>query len=711
MAAPTLLMITSPNFSIHGSVKAWNTISHRSRAGALFEQMGAANAFVNQGNPRPIVLKGPTLLDPIKLAFAISISWIVAVHPCNAAQASGAPPNSASVVTESLIVPDGVRFPKNIARVPDAVTRYIAFDGNITYLFPTYSVVGAEIEVRGQRRVAFSEDGFQPSVLPGNAEAGDNVRVEFILLDYLRIPGMAARFLREGLPESQIGQPAMDFRNGIARIWIAENTTPFAITRFSRLDGPSAVKGVAFKLSETEALQLKEIRASDISVEIEIPYDVTFVTNDIILNVDSLRVAARTVLNSLSTTPKGDEPEFLTSLGVQGGQGSQTTALSGLIRKALLVEAMQRRGTQVSPALIDRLMDRLSLEDLVSGQDLTDSSILTFLMADNVQVTAALSTLRKLTSVVSGKTEMDKERFFETLRNTKRYQDINGNTSFNYGPIGGGIGGGVTQNEEALTRSISSAKDFFSQVTNVQRAVEGNLSTLKGLRLRQLKGQIETNLDSRAVTWGNFTEGQKAHIVKLDVAFTKGFRSRDELRTMQEEIRRLIRGASLDAAPIGAIQAYSAEAPPLGWLVCNGAAVPKSTYPDLFNVIGDKFGDSRQLDTFTVPDLRGMFLRGLDLGAGRDPDGAGRTIGSAQRDELKTHTHVSPMREHGDLSSQFDTSTLSGRSMWPAQTGLTRFLNNGYSGGAETRPKNVAVNFIIKAKLTLPTGIDLDDLR
>ena len=71
--------------------------------------------------------------------------------------------------------------------------------------------------------------------------------------------------------------------------------------------------------------------------------------------------------------------------------------------------------------------------------------------------------------------------------------------------------------------------------------------------------------------------------------------------------------------PIG----YGAVVPP-GTLLCNGASVLQSAYPQLFVAIGATWGavDSTH---FSLPDLRGKFLRGQDGGAGNDPDRASRT--------------------------------------------------------------------------------------
>jgi microcystin-dependent protein len=53
---------------------------------------------------------------------------------------------------------------------------------------------------------------------------------------------------------------------------------------------------------------------------------------------------------------------------------------------------------------------------------------------------------------------------------------------------------------------------------------------------------------------------------------------------------------------------------PNGWLLCNGAAVSRTTYADLFAVIGTTFGTGDGSTTFNIPDFRGRVPAGVDEG-------------------------------------------------------------------------------------------------
>ena len=165
--------------------------------------------------------------------------------------------------------------------------------------------------------------------------------------------------------------------------------------------------------------------------------------------------------------------------------------------------------------------------------------------------------------------------------------------------------------------------------------------------------------------------------------------------------------------PIGTIMAYGGDTTnkdvvqqlvAQGWLPCDGRPVTRQDYGDLFNAIGTAYGAGDARTTFQVPDFRGRFLRGTDQGTKRDPDAGSRRaeaggnsgdkVGSIQDDQFKEHTHTYNMFPHSRLEiSLRDPFIGEGRN--PAES-------RWKAGGNETRPKNVYVNWIIKAKHLLP---------
>jgi microcystin-dependent protein len=149
----------------------------------------------------------------------------------------------------------------------------------------------------------------------------------------------------------------------------------------------------------------------------------------------------------------------------------------------------------------------------------------------------------------------------------------------------------------------------------------------------------------------------------------------------------------ISVTPIGGIMAWPVDAIPAGWFKCNGQLVSKVTYPTLFALLGITYGPGNA-DNFALPDFRAMFLRGVDEGRGND---LGRVIGSTQADEFKSHDHK-PLFLHGSNADNGDPGdwVLTSGSQ---DNGLRAFpdTHGTANGGAETRPVNVAIHWIIKA--------------
>jgi microcystin-dependent protein len=150
-------------------------------------------------------------------------------------------------------------------------------------------------------------------------------------------------------------------------------------------------------------------------------------------------------------------------------------------------------------------------------------------------------------------------------------------------------------------------------------------------------------------------------------------------------------GPSGPGLSAGAVIYHASSTPPTGFIKANGASLSTSTYAALFAAIGYTFGGSG--GSFNVPDLRGEFLRGWDDSRGVD---SGRSFGSAQADEFKSHTHTGSSLAAGTI--WLSRYQLSGGT-WPNERdGNTSGTGSptGATGGTETRPRNVALLACIK---------------
>jgi len=68
----------------------------------------------------------------------------------------------------------------------------------------------------------------------------------------------------------------------------------------------------------------------------------------------------------------------------------------------------------------------------------------------------------------------------------------------------------------------------------------------------------------------------------------------------------------VNRSEVGAIKPWTKTTAPDGYLLCNGAAVSRSTYADLFAVISTTYGSGDGSTTFNVPQLQGKMPQGYD---------------------------------------------------------------------------------------------------
>ena len=175
--------------------------------------------------------------------------------------------------------------------------------------------------------------------------------------------------------------------------------------------------------------------------------------------------------------------------------------------------------------------------------------------------------------------------------------------------------------------------------------------------------------------------------------------------------------------PAGTVISYCKESyDGKDWLICDGAELEKSKYPDLYTAIGDVWGKAKANGNFCIPDMRGVFLRGYD--PVHKFDGA-EAFGHFQQSAIKAHSHNASSSIAGEHSHE----VLYGRPksyinndvhdfyqhyllkkgnykfIGTKETSPIKFSGNHRhkvtveeSGSDDVRPYNVAVNYIIKVR-------------
>ena len=183
----------------------------------------------------------------------------------------------------------------------------------------------------------------------------------------------------------------------------------------------------------------------------------------------------------------------------------------------------------------------------------------------------------------------------------------------------------------------------------------------------------------------------------------------------QNKLLKLIAGGTLWAdCPVGTINAYGGATAPDGWMLCQGQAVSRTEYADLFAVIGTVFGSGDGSTTFNVPDFRGEFLRGAGTNS-HSGQGNGGSVGTHQ-DGTTVVTSIMGNGYGVIYNMTNGTVASSTYDKWVGNSGntyvhnTTQYETESYAnviGTGKARPTNTSVNFIIKAKQT-PLPADLE---
>jgi phage-related tail fiber protein len=162
------------------------------------------------------------------------------------------------------------------------------------------------------------------------------------------------------------------------------------------------------------------------------------------------------------------------------------------------------------------------------------------------------------------------------------------------------------------------------------------------------------------------------------------------------------------ALPVGVPVPWPGETAPEGWLKCNGATFTASLYPKL----------ALAYPSGKLPDLRGEFIRGWDDGRGVD---SGRVLMASQSHALEIHNHYLPTGA-GSVTAPNTPYASIADEKWNSRVAINKHVNvnNDYAAtypltrgdltnieknvygdvgtfGNETRPRNIAFNYIVRA--------------
>ncbi len=162
---------------------------------------------------------------------------------------------------------------------------------------------------------------------------------------------------------------------------------------------------------------------------------------------------------------------------------------------------------------------------------------------------------------------------------------------------------------------------------------------------------------------------------------------------------------ALSHVPAGAITQYGAASAPTGWLLCDGAAVSRTTYSALFAIVATTYGVGDGSSTFNLPDLQGNVAVGKD---GETFTDIGDTGGVEEHPlttaEMPAHGHAVNFRFESNLvlvDSSLETTVAGGNKVDHLTQDTTISTDTGPTGGDPVEAHTnlqpyLVLNYIIK---------------
>jgi microcystin-dependent protein len=215
-----------------------------------------------------------------------------------------------------------------------------------------------------------------------------------------------------------------------------------------------------------------------------------------------------------------------------------------------------------------------------------------------------------------------------------------------------------------------------------------------------------TKVDGIAATFADVNFAAVHYWMKVELK--EGSNYRELSYTVLPSVPYARVAANASTMPAGTVVSFMGNEAniPEGWLLCDGSTVSRSQYTALYAAIGTVWGFGDNATTFNLPDLRGVFERGVSGASGKDADAANRTpvkeggnsgnnVGSYQGDEFKSHTHSMRNRYRAEYGNGgFNDGFQPYNSTNSTDANIPNAITP--TGGNETRPVNVYVYKIIK---------------
>lgn len=170
-------------------------------------------------------------------------------------------------------------------------------------------------------------------------------------------------------------------------------------------------------------------------------------------------------------------------------------------------------------------------------------------------------------------------------------------------------------------------------------------------------------------------------------------------KTNDEKAKFLLELAQM-IVPVGVVQAFAGTTTPQGWLLCDGSAVSRTDYADLYAVIGDTYGAGDGSTTFNLPNLVDKFVEGSATSGTVKSAGLPNITGTANFRKFNTGDpmfYPNGVFATEDISSALSTPSSSGSTKPAQQLKFNASSSNSIYGNSTTvQPPALTMQYIIK---------------
>ena len=278
-----------------------------------------------------------------------------------------------------------------------------------------------------------------------------------------------------------------------------------------------------------------------------------------------------------------------------------------------------------------------------------------------------------------------------------KFAEQDGELTFNGQPVGGGTVDSAAWEDvtgKPSTFPPETHQHAISDVTGLQDAL-GSVATQTENGLMSAADKVK--LDGLGGVATQTANGLMSKEDKTKLDGLGGVATQTANGLMSKEDKTKLDG--LVQAQIGSIALFSGSSIPTGYLLCDGSALSREVYAELFSAIGTTWGAGDGENTFNIPDLRGKFIRGCG--------GNAAPLGTEQSEGLPDATGWFKVR-YGTVSEvdyaafslmQAETTTST---TYPGQQPSAKMsfslsgANPIYGSSNHVTPLNNSVNFIIK---------------